>query len=190
MKTFSFHYQLPSIITTSYSTRSRKDTPGTGDGCTEPCPHPGHCPAEPARGPSGVHTGRLKADGLQGARLPHSDLAAPRGCLASPLCLPPLLVNEKNWSGQPPWDSHTAHMTGRPGCLPSARGTPSLPHLCPGQSRRTQVRNWCRRVAKSLHDTLGSHPRKNVKCSTYFQSMCKDIFLCCGLYIQWNIIWS
>ena len=75
--------------------------------------------------------------------------------------------------------------------LLSAHGACFLPTLCPGQARITHSQErWCKRAAERLCDTLGSHPRTNVKCSTYFKSVFKDVFVCCSLYNQWNIIWS
>ena len=104
---------------------------------------------------------------------------------------PYLCASHLHRSSQPPRNHHAAHTTSCPSFPLSAHGTCFLPTLCPGQAWITHWQErWCKRAAERLCDTLGSHPRTNVKCSTYFKSVFKDIFVCCGLYIQRNIIWS
>ena len=88
MKKSPFHYQLPSVITTSYSTHSGKEDI-QDRGAQSQVFLPVTALQSQRRGPSGAHPGHLKADGLQGARLPNKVPVVPLGCLALPLCLSP-----------------------------------------------------------------------------------------------------
>lgn len=103
MKKSPFHYQLPSLITTSYSTHSGKEDI-QDRGAQSQVFLPVTALQSQRRGPSGAHTGHLKADGPQGARLPNKVPVVPQGCLALPLCLSPPQV--KPTTQEPPCSPH------------------------------------------------------------------------------------
>ena len=88
MKESPFHYQLPSVIRTSYSTHSRKEYI-QDRGAQIRVLLPVTARQSQCKGPSGAHRGHLKTDGLRGARLPSKVPVGPRGCLALPLRLSP-----------------------------------------------------------------------------------------------------